>query len=56
MSGENALGIKIGGFAVAGYHSDNTPLSQTRGDLLAFNDVPYSVIFPQAYAYIERAG
>ncbi len=37
-----------------GYHSDNTRLSQNRGDLLAFNDVPNDLNLQQGWMYFEK--
>jgi hypothetical protein len=37
-----------------GYHSDQTPLSVTRGDLRAFNDVPSNLRLQQQWFWIGR--
>jgi len=44
----------IGGWVQGGYHNKTTPLSTTRGDGLAFNDVPHRFNIHQAYLYAER--
>jgi hypothetical protein len=54
MPADNCLGIKVGGWFQLGYHSDFTPLSASRGDLLAFNDVPNGVNLNQYWLYAEK--
>jgi hypothetical protein len=44
----------VGGWTQFGYHSNNTPLSQARGDLLAFNDVPDALNLHQQWFYVGR--
>jgi hypothetical protein len=46
--------ITIAGWTSAGYHSENTPLSNTPGDRLAFNDVPDRLNVHQAWLYAEK--
>jgi len=46
--------MKVGGWFQFGYHTQQTPLSTQRGDLLAFNDVPNDVNLQQAYIYFEK--
>lgn len=43
-----------GGWFSLGYHSDPTRLSEQRGDLRAFNDVPDSLNLQQAWLYFEK--
>ncbi len=46
--------FQIGGWTQLGYHSDNTRFSQTRGDLLAFNDVPGDINLQQGYLWAGK--
>ena len=43
-----------GGWLQFGYHTHTTRLSQERGDLFAFNDVPHNINLHQAWLYVER--
>lgn len=45
---------KVAGWTQIGYHNDNTRLSQTPGDLRAFNDLPDRLNLHQQYFYFER--
>ncbi len=47
--------VRMGGWVSAGHHNKNTPLSNTYGDELAFNDVPGKVHVHQAWLWAERA-
>lgn len=51
---ENCWGVTYGGWLQYGYHSDNTPLSFTDADGLAFNDLPGRGNLHQAWFYLER--
>lgn len=46
--------ITVGGWTQLGYHNEQTPLSTSFGDLLAFNDVPGSIRLQQQYFYMEK--
>ncbi|TWT85295.1 hypothetical protein Pla123a_01020 [Posidoniimonas polymericola] len=46
--------IDFGGWTQLGYHTDQTPLSVTRGDLGAFNDVPGGIRLQQQWFWIGR--
>ena len=46
--------VNYGGWLQLGYHSHNTRLSNARGDLLAFNDVPNNLNFQQTWLYFEK--
>lgn len=47
-------GIEWGGWTQLGYHSDPTPLSVTKGDLGAFNDVPNNLRWQQQWFWIGK--
>ncbi len=47
--------IAVGGWFQAGYHSNQTPLSNAPGDLLAFNDLPDRLNLHQGWIYAEKA-
>ncbi|MEM1305565.1 MAG: outer membrane beta-barrel protein, partial [Planctomycetota bacterium] len=44
----------IGGWTQIGYHNEQTPLSGSFGDVLAFNDVPDQLNLHQQWLYVER--
>ena len=44
----------MGGWTQLGYHSDTTRLSNSFGDLLAFNDVPDGLRWHQQWLYFEK--
>lgn len=54
MPGGKCSGIDFGGWMQFGYHSDFTPLSAARGDVLAFNDVPNGLNLHQFWMYAEK--
>jgi hypothetical protein len=47
--------FRVSGWFQGGFHNKPTPLSQTYGDLRAFNDVPGKFNIHQAYMFAERA-
>ena len=53
--GDKKPAVHIGGWLQGGYHTDPTPLSQQRGDGLAFNDVPNDFNLHQGWLYAEKA-
>jgi len=55
MPAANPFGLDAGGWFQFGYHNRTTPLSTTRGDLGAFNDVPHALNLHQAWVYVEKA-
>ncbi len=48
------FGIDFGGWTQAGYHSNNTPLSSTDNDALAFNDHPERLNLHQQWLWAEK--
>jgi hypothetical protein len=54
-SGDNALGVRVGGWVAAGYHTNPEPLSLVYGDGLAFLDVPDGIRLHQSWVFAERA-
>jgi hypothetical protein len=46
--------FKVAGWTQVGYNNHFDPLSQTRGDLLSYNDVPGNAELHQAWIYAER--
>lgn len=53
----DTLGVSafdVGGWTQFGYHDSQTPGSQTRGDLGAFNDIPKELNLHQQYFYLGK--
>lgn len=46
--------VHFGGWTQVGWHSDQTPLSTSRGDGLAFNDVPDGLRLHQQWFWLQR--
>ncbi|MEN1679073.1 MAG: outer membrane beta-barrel protein [Planctomycetota bacterium] len=46
--------FSFGGWTQLGYHTEQTPLSGTRGDVFAFNDVPDDLNLQQQWMWFER--